>query len=185
MKIIALSFRDAVSFGAKARRIAIYPPYLCDSLFLRLTYKTTRRCIISHIHKDPREAMSLSKADLHYLSVSANAHQYYILASSGATYPLTRFLSDSRGFGAIVVFYYDFVLTMPQEIRHIWSSTFKVVNVLIIAMRYITAFGYIAILVFTFLPVINHSVINGGPGETVSFKQNNNEYTYIFVLLSG
>lgn len=67
---------------------------------------------------------------------------YYILASS-------------------VVFYYDFALTMPQEIKHIWSSKLKVVNVLIIALRYITALGYVPVLVVTFVPVIN-----SGTGET-------------------
>ncbi len=50
----------------------------------------------------------------------------------------TRFL-QSR----LVAVYYDFILTMPQEIKHIWSSKFNLVNVLVIALRYITAFGYV------------------------------------------
>ncbi len=65
--------------------------------------------------------------------------------------------------GMIVIFYYDFALTMPQEIKHIWSSKFKLVNVLVIALRYVTVFGYIPELVLTFV-----SVINFGSGETVS-----------------
>lgn len=90
-------------------------------------------------------SLRLSEANLHVLSFSFNAHQYYILASS-------------------VAFYYDFALTMAQEIKHVWSSKLKLVNVLIIALRYITAFGYIPILVLTFTPVVN-----GRPGELVSF----------------
>ncbi len=66
----------------------------------------------------------------------------------------------------IVVFYYDFALTMPQEIKHIWSSKLKLVNMLVIALRYITALGYIPVLVLTFAPVIN-----SGSGETVSTNQ--------------
>lgn len=60
-------------------------------------------------------------------------NQYYLLASS-------------------VVFYYDFSLTISQEIQHIWSTNFTFVNVLIMALRYITAFGYIPTLVLTFSP---------------------------------
>lgn len=60
-------------------------------------------------------------------------NQYYILASS-------------------VVFYYDFALTLPQEIKHIWSSKFSRINVLLIALRYITAIGYVPILWLTFSP---------------------------------
>jgi len=68
--------------------------------------------------------------------------------------------------GRKVVFYYDLALTMPQETKHIWSSKLKVVNVLIIALRYITVLGYVPVLVVTFVPVIN-----SGTGETVSTNQ--------------
>ncbi len=63
----------------------------------------------------------------------------------------------------IVVFYYDFALTMPQEVKHIWSSKLKLMNVLVIALRYITAFGYIPVLMLTFEPEISSRT-----GETVS-----------------
>ncbi|KLO16173.1 hypothetical protein SCHPADRAFT_938080 [Schizopora paradoxa] len=59
--------------------------------------------------------------------------QYYILASS-------------------VVFLYDFALTMPQEIEFLWSSKLKLVNVLVIALRYITVLGCIPVLMLTFVP---------------------------------
>ncbi len=64
-----------------------------------------------------------------------------------------------------VVFYYDFALTMPQEIKHIWSSKLKIVNVLVIALRYITAIGYIPVLVLTFAPLTSSG------SETVSTYQ--------------
>jgi len=64
-----------------------------------------------------------------------SSNQYYILVSSA-------------------VFYYDFILTMPQEIKHIWSSKAKLnlVNVLVIALRYITAFGYVPVLMLALSP---------------------------------
>jgi len=60
--------------------------------------------------------------------------RYYILASS-------------------VVLYYDFALTLPQEIKHIWFSKFSLMNVLLIALRYITAIGYTSALWLAFWPV--------------------------------
>ncbi len=66
----------------------------------------------------------------------------------------------------IVVFYYDFALTMPQEIKYIWSSKLTLINVLVIALRYFTVFGYIPVLVLTFVPAIST-----GTGETVSTNQ--------------
>jgi len=65
----------------------------------------------------------------------ALANQYYIMASS-------------------VVFYYDFVLTFPQEVKHIWGPKFTSVNVLLIALRYTTAFGYIPVLLLIFAPAL-------------------------------
>ncbi len=53
----------------------------------------------------------------------------------------------------IVVFYYDFVLTMPQEIKHIWSSKSNTGMSLVITLRYFTAFGYIPVLMLAFAPV--------------------------------
>jgi len=51
-----------------------------------------------------------------------------------------------------VLFYYDFALTIHQEIKYIWASKspFRLVNLLVIAMRYITFFGYIPVLILTF-----------------------------------
>ncbi len=76
---------------------------------------------------------------------------------------LLRHLRTHSDLRMVVVFYYDFALTMPQEVKHIWSSKFKLVNVLVIALRYITALDYIPVLVLTFVPVIS-----SGTGETVS-----------------
>ncbi|KLO16170.1 hypothetical protein SCHPADRAFT_223992 [Schizopora paradoxa] len=59
--------------------------------------------------------------------------QYYILASS-------------------VVFLYDFALTVPQEIKFLWNSKFKLVNGLVMALRYITVLGYIPVLLLAFMP---------------------------------
>jgi len=58
-------------------------------------------------------------------------NQYYILASTA-------------------IFYYDFALTFPQEIKHVWSSKFSLVNMLLLAQRYNTAIGYAPILWLTF-----------------------------------
>lgn len=41
---------------------------------------------------------------------------------------------------------------MPREIKHVWSLKFNVVNILVIALRYITAFEYIPIFVIAFAP---------------------------------
>ncbi len=41
------------------------------------------------------------------------------------------------------LFFYDFCLTFQLEFKHIWSKKLTVANVLIGAMRYITAFGYV------------------------------------------
>ncbi len=96
------------------------------------------------------------------------ANPYYVLASSGAsnfkafTVTNTSYHRDDT----VVVFYYDFALTMPQEIKHVWSSKLKLINVLVIALRYITALGYIPVLVLTF-----ESVISSGSGETVSTNE--------------
>ncbi|KLO16165.1 hypothetical protein SCHPADRAFT_901697 [Schizopora paradoxa] len=78
---------------------------------------------------DCRRAMSVE-------DLSTNVDQYYILASSA-------------------VFLYDFAITFPQEIEYLWSSKLKLVNVLVIALRYLTALGYVPVLVLTFAPIIN------------------------------
>lgn len=65
-------------------------------------------------------------------------------------------------FTTAVVFYYDFILTFPQEIKHLWSFKLKPVNVLTMTLWYITALGYIPVFVFAFAPVIDV-----GEGETV------------------
>ncbi|KLO16169.1 hypothetical protein SCHPADRAFT_938079 [Schizopora paradoxa] len=53
--------------------------------------------------------------------------QFYILASS-------------------TVFLYDMALTMPQEIQYLWSFKLKPVNVLLLALRYVTALGFVPVL---------------------------------------
>ncbi len=67
--------------------------------------------------------------------------------------------------GMIVLFYYDFALTMPQEVKYIWSTKMTLVNLLVIALRYITALGYIPVLVLTFLQTLSSST-----GNTVSIN---------------
>ncbi len=53
-----------------------------------------------------------------------------------------------------VVFYYDFALTMPQEIKYIWSSKWTLMNLLVITLRYITVLGYsIPVFLLTFVTV--------------------------------
>ncbi len=50
--------------------------------------------------------------------MSSNVSSYYILASSGASIPYNAFMNTSySNIGTIAVFYYDFALTMPQEIK--------------------------------------------------------------------
>jgi len=66
---------------------------------------------------------------------STSVDQYYLLASS-------------------VVLYYDFIITIPQEIRYIWSSKLKLMNVLIVMLRYVTVLGYVIVLVTAFAPAI-------------------------------
>ncbi len=86
--------------------------------------------------------------------LSTNVDQYYLLASSGAIISFTVFMRNER-LGMIVLFYYDFALTLPQEIKHIWSSKLNVVNVLVISLRYITAFSYVPVLLVTFVDGVN------------------------------
>ncbi len=99
--------------------------------------------------------------------LSTNVDQYYLLASSGAIISFTVFMRNER-LGMIVLFYYDFALTLPQEIKHIWSSQswrqeikhiwsskLNVVNVLVISLRYITAFSYVPVLLVTFVDGVN------------------------------
>ena len=75
-------------------------------------------------------------------------NQYYILAASGesslsaGSYAYSNDLSE-------VVFYYDFFLTFHQEIKFLWPCKSKPINMLVIALRYISAFGYIPTLVLT------------------------------------
>jgi len=52
-----------------------------------------------------------------------------------------------------VALYYDFALTLPQEIKHIWFSKFSFMNVLLIALRYVTAIDYASTLWLAFWPV--------------------------------
>ncbi len=68
------------------------------------------------------------------------------------------FFALTKLFIIIVIFYYDFILTLPQEIKHIWSSKFNKVNLLVIALRYTTAIGYIPVLVLTFAPTFAEQV---------------------------
>jgi len=69
-------------------------------------------------------------------TMSNDVSTYYILASS-------------------VVFWYDFVLTMPQEIKYIWSSKLNLMNSPVIVLRYITVLGYIPVFLLAFVPVTN------------------------------
>ncbi|KLO16166.1 hypothetical protein SCHPADRAFT_938076 [Schizopora paradoxa] len=64
---------------------------------------------------------------------STTVDQYYILASA-------------------VVFLYDFSLTIPQEIMFLWTSKPKLANVLVLSLRYLTALGYIPVLLLIFAP---------------------------------
>jgi len=74
--------------------------------------------------------------------MSNDVSTYYILVSS-------------------VVFYYDFALTMPQEIKYIWSSKRNLMNSLVITLRYITALGYgIPVFLMTFVPVTSFDAAN-------------------------
>ncbi len=68
-----------------------------------------------------------------------------------------------------VLFYYDFALTIHQEIKYIWASKspFRLVNLLVIAMRYITFFGYIPGCILTFA-----SATVDGTAQRVSFNKN-------------
>ncbi|KLO16168.1 hypothetical protein SCHPADRAFT_938078 [Schizopora paradoxa] len=76
-------------------------------------------------------------------------NQYYILASSA-------------------VFYYDFILTLPQEFKNLWTSKLKAVNVIVIALRYITALGYVLVLMLAFAPVIDVKTLALGYTTMVS-----------------
>ncbi|KLO16167.1 hypothetical protein SCHPADRAFT_926684 [Schizopora paradoxa] len=77
---------------------------------------------------------------------STEVDLYYLLASS-------------------VLFCYDFLLTSPQEVRYLWSSKLNIVNVLVLALRYITLFGYVANLMLAFSHAIDVS-----NGETYSLR---------------
>ncbi|EJD03110.1 uncharacterized protein FOMMEDRAFT_156482 [Fomitiporia mediterranea MF3/22] len=63
--------------------------------------------------------------------VSIAALQYYCLA-------------------AIVILYYDFVLTFHQEIQRIWKQKISIVSCIFVLNRYLTCLGYIPIVYFLF-----------------------------------
>ncbi len=116
---------------------------------------------------------------------STSVDQYYLLASSGATNcfrictPLITICIRMA-----VVLYYDFVITIPQEIRYIWSSKLKLMNVLIVMLRYVTVLGYVIVLVTAFAPAIVT-----GTTKTVSANRNfetlTNGLPHLFVPHSG
>lgn len=72
----------------------------------------------------------------------------------------------------IAVFYYDFVLTIPEEVKYLWCSRFKIINLLVIALRYISAVGYIAVLMASFPPSASRSTSNDGSLEDVGPNRN-------------
>jgi len=64
------------------------------------------------------------------------SNQYYLLASS-------------------VIFYYDFALTLSQEYKFVWLRKLSAVDILVLALRYLTAASYLLILVLAFAPGID------------------------------
>ncbi|KLO16161.1 hypothetical protein SCHPADRAFT_223084 [Schizopora paradoxa] len=70
------------------------------------------------------------------VTLRTNVDQYYIMASSA-------------------FFFYDFALTIPQEVKHIWFTKLSIVNVLVIGLRYLTVLGFIPAIVIAFTPFID------------------------------
>ncbi|KLO04809.1 hypothetical protein SCHPADRAFT_947425 [Schizopora paradoxa] len=80
------------------------------------------------------------------VTLRTNVDQYYIMASSA-------------------FFFYDFALTIPQEVKHMWSTKLSLVNVLVIGLRYLTVLGFIPVIVFAFAPFLDV----GDGGKSVPF----------------
>ncbi|KLO16164.1 hypothetical protein SCHPADRAFT_223269 [Schizopora paradoxa] len=81
----------------------------------------------------------------HYIP-TYNISEYYVLASS-------------------VIFYYDFTLTMAQEIKYLWSSKPRLVNVLVLLLRYISALDYIIVIWSTFARMDKSLLSTTGEGQ--------------------
>ncbi|KLO08480.1 hypothetical protein SCHPADRAFT_607323 [Schizopora paradoxa] len=77
--------------------------------------------------------------------------QYYIIASSA-------------------FFYYDFALTLRQEIKYIWSSKPTFINFLVIALRYLTVLSFIPAIALAVAPLFGAR--NGGKSQIRSDPRN-------------
>ncbi|KLO16183.1 hypothetical protein SCHPADRAFT_224753 [Schizopora paradoxa] len=83
-----------------------------------------------------------------------------------------------------VVLFYDFILTIPQEVKCIWSRKLKLVDVLVLALRYTAVFGYIPALVMAFAVPFHGSEHEGGYVATVVSKDDLLQVTkFKFILL--
>ena len=60
--------------------------------------------------------------------------------------------------GIIALLLYDYVITLPLEIRYIWNDHFKLVGALYLLNRYTTLLGYIPYMVFQFDSPRNETV---------------------------
>jgi len=70
-----------------------------------------------------------------YQISDTRVNYYYLLASS-------------------VVFYYDYILTLPQEYKFLWTKKMNIVTLLILTLRYVTASSYLIIFALAFAPGI-------------------------------
>ncbi|TDL23565.1 hypothetical protein BD410DRAFT_814517 [Rickenella mellea] len=51
---------------------------------------------------------------------------------------------------SIMILYYDHVLTLPSEVKHIWQQKFSLVSLIFVLNRYLAFFGYVPIMFFFF-----------------------------------
>jgi len=49
---------------------------------------------------------------------------------------------------AIVLFYYEYLITFDREVRFVWKNRFAYMSALFLSLRYITFLGYIPTLLF-------------------------------------
>ena len=54
--------------------------------------------------------------------------------------------------------YYDYLLTLPLELKRIWGQPISLVSILYVVNRYSALVGYIPVLMFTFDPPFNDTV---------------------------
>lgn len=78
---------------------------------------------------------------------------YYIsLASFGEKFCLLLRIQETLSHRISVVLYYDYFMTLDQEIKFFWNKKLNVVNILFFVNRYLSIFGTVPVILQNFGP---------------------------------